>query len=241
MEIAEGANGRNNVSWLEAEYVTGADPGSTILPWRRRRNAHVEAQHAIPLLVAGQRVVVTPAGLGISRHQIEYVLMLPHGRERLGNVEITKANRIVSGNIQLQVIARRERNLFCAVQGFENQLLDKCGDVTVTDHAELVSLLRASPGAPGPAHVNEDSTVALGNGVRDQAAADRHTRGRPVDKVEAPIMLGALDEISLYQAEGKMNIAVGAQSVARVKLAIFGAIESVGLLAVVEADDISEA
>ena len=54
-------------------------------------------------------------------------------------------------------------------------------------------------------------------------------------------MLGALDELSLYQAEGKMNVAMGAQSVARVELAIFGAIERVGLLAVVEADDVSEA
>src|SRR3984885_7358208 len=117
MEIAEGANGRNNVSWLKAEYVTGADPGSTILPWRRRCNAHVEAQHAIPLLVAGERIVVAPAGLGISRHQIEYVLMLPHGCKSLGNVEIAKANRIVSGNIQLQVIARREGNFFWAPRG----------------------------------------------------------------------------------------------------------------------------
>ena len=177
MEIAEGANRRNNVSRLEAEYVTGTDPGSTILPWRRRRNAHVEAQHAILLLVAGQRVVVAPAGLRIARHQVKYVLMLPHGRERLWNVEIAKANRVVSGNIQLQVIARGERDLFCAVQGFENQLLDKCGNVAVTDYAKLVGLLSTSPGAAGPAHINKDSTVTLRNRVRDQTATDRHARG----------------------------------------------------------------
>ena len=54
-------------------------------------------------------------------------------------------------------------------------------------------------------------------------------------------MLGTLDELSLDQAEGKMNIAVGAQSVGRVELAILGAIEGVGLLAVIKADDVSTA
>ncbi len=129
------------------------------------------------LLVAGERVVVAPAGLRIARHQIEDVLMLPHGCERLGNVEIAKANRIVSGNIELQVIARGEGDLFCGVQGFENQLFDKCGNVAVADDAKLVGLLSTGAGAAGPAHVNKDSAVALRNRIRDQTAADRHARG----------------------------------------------------------------
>ena len=105
------------------------------------------------------------------------MLMLPDGGERLGNVELAKADRIVSGNIELQVIARGEGNFFRGVQGFENQLFNKCGDIAITDDAELVGLLRTSAGAAGPAHVNEDSTVALRNRVRDQTAADRDARG----------------------------------------------------------------
>ena len=119
MEIAERPDGRNNVSRLEAEYITGADAGSTILAWRRRCNADVEAQRAIPLLVAGERVVVAPAGLGITRHKIEDMLLLPDGGERLGNVELAKADRIVSGNIELQVIPGCEGNLF---RGFRRDL-----------------------------------------------------------------------------------------------------------------------
>ena len=44
-----------------------------------------------------------------------------------------------------------------------------------------------------------------------------------------------------HQALGQMNIAVGAQSVGRVERALLGAIECVGLLAVVEADYICRA
>ena len=54
-------------------------------------------------------------------------------------------------------------------------------------------------------------------------------------------MLGALDDVSLHQAVGKMNVAVGAESVGRVELALLVAIESVGFLAVVEADDVGAA
>jgi hypothetical protein len=63
------------------------------------------------------------------------MLMLPDVGERLGNVELAKADRIVSGNVELQVVARGEGNLFRCIQRFENQLLDEGGDVAVTDDA----------------------------------------------------------------------------------------------------------
>jgi hypothetical protein len=133
MEIAEWADGRNNVSRLEAEYVTGTGSRSTILAWGRGCNAHVEAQRAIPLLVAGERVIIAAAGLGIPRHKIEDMLVLPDGSKRLGNVEVAEADRIVGGDVDLQVVARGKGNLLRSVQWFENQLFDKCGDAAVTD------------------------------------------------------------------------------------------------------------
>ena len=61
--------------------------------------------------------------------------MLPDGGERLGNIKLAKADRIVGGNVELQVIARRERKFFRRIQGFENQLFDEGGDVAITNHA----------------------------------------------------------------------------------------------------------
>ncbi len=114
MEIAEGADGGDDVAGLEAEDVAGTDAGSAVLAGRRRGDADVEAQRALRLLVAGERVIVAPAGLGVARHKIEDVLVFPDGGKGLGDVEVAEADRLVGGDVELQVVARREGDLLAA-------------------------------------------------------------------------------------------------------------------------------
>ena len=79
--------------------------------------------------------------------QPDTLLLLPDGGERLGNVEIAKADCVVSGYVELQVVAGGERDLLVRIQGLENEFFDESGNVTVTDYAELIGLLRTSAGA----------------------------------------------------------------------------------------------
>ncbi len=59
------------------------------------------------------------------------------------------------------------------IQRFENQFLDEGGDVAIADDAELISLLRTGACTAGAGDVDQESTVALLDGISGQAAADR--------------------------------------------------------------------
>ena len=77
VEIPERTDRRHRVARPQAEDVGGADAGRAVLPGGRRGDADVEAQEALEPLVAGDRVVVAPAGLGIAGDEVEHVLGLP--------------------------------------------------------------------------------------------------------------------------------------------------------------------
>jgi len=142
--------------------------------------------------------------------KIEKVMVFPDGSEGLGDVEIAKANRVEGGDIELQVIARREGNFFSYICRFKNQFFDKSGDVAIADHAELIGFLRPGTHTTGTGNVDQESTVTFLDGIRDEAAANRSARGRAIDQVEAPVVLGTLDHLSFDQALGEVSVAVGA-------------------------------
>ena len=89
----------------------------------------------------------------------------------------------------------------------------------------LKDFLRASANAAGVHDVDVDASVALFNRICRETAADRRARGRSIDEIEAPIMLGALDDLALHQAVGKVSVAVRAEAVGREEAAVFVAKE----------------
>jgi hypothetical protein len=99
VKIAEGTDGGDDITRLEVEDLTGTDTGRTVLTWGRRGDADVEAQRALRLLVAGERVVVTPASLRVMCDEIEAMPVLPDGSKRLRSVEIAEADRVEGGDI----------------------------------------------------------------------------------------------------------------------------------------------
>ena len=97
--------------------------------------------------------------------------------------------------------------------------------------------LREAAAARG-IEVEEDFAVVLAGLVGLQRHADRLALRRPVGDVEAPVVLGALDELAFDEPVGEMGVAVRADAVGGVKLALGGAVNGVGLLVVIEADDV---
>ena len=68
-------------------------------------------------------------------------------------------------------------------------------------------------------------------GVGLERDADRQALRRAVADVEAPVVLGALDERALDQAVGQVRVAVGADAVGGVEVAVGGAVDGVGAAA----------
>ena len=83
------------------EDIGGADAGRAILARWWRGDSDVEAQRALELLIAGQRVIVAPAGFVVAGDQIKNVLVPPDGRVGLGDIEIGKADLPVGRDIEL--------------------------------------------------------------------------------------------------------------------------------------------
>ena len=96
----------------------------------------------------------------------------------------------------------------------------------------------ASAQAAGGVKVEEDFPVVFAGLVGLERHAGRRTLRRAVGDVEAPVVFGALDEPALDEAVGQMRVAVGANAVGRVERAVGGAVDGVGLLLVVETDDV---
>ena len=238
MKIAEGANTGNGVAGFEAKDVAGADAGSAVLPRGRGRDAYVEAQRALRLPVVGEQIVVAATSLAIACDKIEDVLVLPDGGEGLRDIELAEANDVISGDVQMQVVPRSEDEFFFGVRWFEHEFLYEGGDVAVGHDAEAVGFLRAGASAASANNVDKHSAIALLERIGGEAAADRSARWRTVDEMEAPVVFGTLNDLSLYQALGEVGVAVGAHSVGGVEFAFFVAVKSIGLLAVIEADDV---
>ena len=236
-----GPDAGNLIAWLEIEDIAGSDAGSAVLARRRRGDAHIEAQIAFGLRVAGERVVIAATAMRIARDQIEDMLVPPNGGERLGNVKIAEADRFVCRNVELQIVARGEGNGFGSIERLKDQFLDESGNVAVAHHTEAVELLRACADSAGLEDIDADSPSALFYRIGCKPAADRGTRRRAIDEVEAPVVLGALDDTPHYQSVGEVSVAVGAHSVGGVEAIVLVAIECKCLLAVVKANHVGAA
>src|SRR5580658_10368526 len=236
VEVAKWADAGNDVAWFQAENVAGPNAGSTILARRRSRDANVEAQCALVPLVAGEGVIVAAVGTGVAGDEIEDVLIPPDGSEGLGNVEVAEANRIVCGNIKLQVIAWSEGESFDGIQRLEDKFLYESRDAPVADNTEPARLLRTRSSAAGMRDVHMNVASALLDRIRGEPAADGRARRRAVKELEAPVVLGTLDHIPHNEAVREVRITVGADSVRRVEPLLIVAVESVSSLAMIEAN-----
>ena len=115
----------------------------------------------------------------------------------------------------------------------------KVATFVVADDAEPVGRGRLGQTATaGGGEVEEDLPVVLAGLIGLQRHADRLALRRAVGEVETPVVLGAFDERAVDQAVGQMGVAVGADAVGGVKLAVGRAVDRVGLAFVVEADDV---
>src|ERR1700733_3486497 len=110
VEVSKWADAGNDVAWFQAEYIAGSCAGRTVLTRRGRGDAHVKAQCPLRLLVASKGIIVASPGNGILGDKIEDMLILPYSGKRLRDVEVSKVDRIVDGNIELQVVAGNEND-----------------------------------------------------------------------------------------------------------------------------------
>ena len=71
-----------------------------------------------------------------------------------------------------------------------------------------------------------------------QRDAGRLAPGRAVGDVESPVVLGAFDKRARNEAVGEVGVAVGADAVRGIQVAVGSAVDGVGLAFVVEANDV---
>lgn len=96
----------------------------------------------------------------------------------------------------------------------------------------------ASAVAAGLIEVEPEATVAFGERVGSEAAADGGACWGAVFKVKAAIVLGAFDDLAFDESVGEVGIAVSANTIGGVQGALGIANEGVGFVIVIEADDI---
>ena len=94
----------------------------------------------------------------------------------------------------------------------------------------------AGAGAPGAHDVQVEPAAPLLQGIRGEAPADRGARGRAVQEIEAPVVLGAFQLRSDHEAVAKVGVAVRAHAVGRVKTPFRVAAQRIGSSSVVEPD-----
>src|ERR1700677_863605 len=177
MKVSKWANARNHVARFQMKNKARSDSWRAVLTGRRCRDPDIEAECSLRLLVGRKRIIVAPVAVWIAGHQIKHTLIPPDRGEGLGNVEIAEADRIVRGDVELNVIARCEGNRFAGIHGFEDQFLDERGDVFVADHLEPAGLLRARANSAGTRHIDAEAALALLHRIGSKSAANGCSRG----------------------------------------------------------------
>ena len=125
-----------------------------------------------------------------------------------------------------------------ASAGSSTSSLMKVATFVIAYHAKSVRLLRACAHTSGAGHVYQNLTVAFLDGIGSKTTAYRRTRRGSVDQVEAAVVLGAFDLFVLHQPVREMHIAVRAQPVRGIEVAVLVSVDRVSLLSVIEPFDI---
>ena len=237
-KVAERADGGDRVARLEAVEVGGAGSGAAIQAGRGRADADVESQLPIHAGVGGHGEVAAD-GQRVFGMEVENALCLPDLGKGGVHGDFVERYFVVGGDVELKVVARPVIERRRAGLQFKNQFLDEGGDVVVADDAESVGggELREAATAGG-SEVEEDLPVVFAGLIGLQADAGRLTPGRTVGDVESPVVLGAFDERARNKTVGQMGVAVGADAVGGVEVAVGRAVDGVGLAFMVEADDV---
>ena len=93
-------------------------------------------------------------------------------------------------------------------------------------------------GAAGLVDIEVNSIVADFDRISGEATADRRTGGRAIGEVEAAVVLGTLDDATFHKTLGEVVVAVGANTIRRIKTARCIADQGEGFPAMVESKDI---
>ena len=104
--------------------------------------------------------------------EIEDVVRTPHGGIRLGDVQITEADRAISRDFELQIVAGREVHFGRGVHRSKDQFLDERGDVAIADDAQLDRSGCTRARAAGTIKIQEKPTVAGFQRIGAQTAAN---------------------------------------------------------------------
>ena len=130
---------------------------------------------------------------------------------------------------------------FCAIDRLENEFLDERGHAAVGNDPQCVGPLLTGAGSTGLIDVQVESARSFLKRVGRQPAADGRSRRGSVGQIEPAVVLGAFDDAAFDQAVGQVGVAVGADPVGGEESTLAIAAERVGLLGVIEADDVFRA
>src|ERR1035438_1501852 len=86
---------------------------------------------------------------------------LRYSCEKLRDIKIPTSDRVIRGNVELQIISGSESNGPRAVFRFKNKFLDKRGNAAVAGHAEPECFLFPCPHAPSANDVDMNSSLPL--------------------------------------------------------------------------------
>lgn len=209
VEVAEGADGGDDVTGFEVENIARSDAGGALLTNGWRGNAHIESELTLGCGVAGDGVVVAAAGMRIRGDEIENVLIAPDRGKGFRDIEASKGDGIVGWDFELEIVAGSEVDCGGTLR-FKNQLFDERGHAVIADHAETESGLRAEAYATRMGEIDADLGADLLDGIRGKAAADGGTGGRAVGEIEAAVVFGAFDRAAEDEAFRKMGVTVSA-------------------------------
>src|SRR5882724_2458891 len=238
MKIAERADGAHRITRLKLEEIARADAGRDVPSGWRHGNTNIEPKAALGRAVAGNRIIISTSFLWIAGDAIKSVFLLPLRSEQLWNIELTKGDHVISRDIDLQIVTRGKRDHSIFVQRFQDQFFDKGCYVLIAHHPKGNRFGRAGASTSRLADIQKQFSRACFERIGRQTSANRSPRRRAVREMKPAIMFRAFDDVSLHQPVTEMRIAMGASAVQGKKFPFMITNERVGLLAMVEADDV---
>ena len=208
-------SGRHLVARLAREDVRRADARVHLHERTRgaveRRRGDTDVQHDdVPLGRVVRHRVGAERRLGVRRHQIPHLHLVPVGAELLVHVHVRELDRIVLRNVDLDVAAAAELQVL-TLRKLHHELLEEGRDIAVRNHRAL-PLLHAQNSLRNPdlqvvlhLHLASQTPVVLGHLPRDEA----RLRGQDVAAALQNLALTHPARTAAAARRGKEYLVVG--------------------------------